>query len=56
MFLIQLYEMLIGFSRPGEDKDDEETYLDLPPAFHPLMEKVAEQEKRYGYAQYLSTH
>ncbi|XP_068708472.1 transient receptor potential cation channel subfamily A member 1-like isoform X2 [Montipora foliosa] len=42
----KLYEMLIGFSRPGEDKDDEETYLDLPPAFHPLMEKVAEQEKR----------
>lgn len=42
----KLFEKFIGFSRPGEDKDDEEAYPGLPPAFHPLMEKVAEQEKR----------
>ena len=47
VFFFQLFEKFIGFSRPGEDKDDEEAYPGLPPAFHPLMEKVAEQEKRY---------
>ena len=46
----QLYEKLLGFSRPVEDKDDEEAYPGLPPAFHPMMDKMAEQENRYEHA------
>ena len=50
IIFFQLYEKLLGFSRPVEDKDEEDAYPGLPPAFHPLMDKMAEQENRYVHA------
>ncbi|KAJ7369490.1 hypothetical protein OS493_038613 [Desmophyllum pertusum] len=43
----KLYERLLGFSRPGEDEEEEDdTPPDLPPAFQPLMERMEQQENR----------
>ena len=46
-FHFQLYEKLLEFSRPEGDDDEENTSPDLPPAFHPLLKRMEEQENRY---------
>ncbi|KAJ7328197.1 hypothetical protein OS493_025074 [Desmophyllum pertusum] len=54
----KLYEQLLGFSRPGEDEEEEDdTPPDLPPAFHPMMERIEEQENRInGIYELLKEH
>lgn len=42
----KLYEKLLGFSRPEGDDDEGDTPPDLPPAFHPLLKRMEEQENR----------
>lgn len=44
--LNQLYEHLLGFSRPIEE-EEENAAPELPPEFQPLMERMEEQENRY---------
>jgi len=44
--LNQLYEHLLGFSRPTEE-EEENAAPELPPEFQPLIERMEEQENRY---------
>lgn len=45
--LYQLYEQLLGFSRPTEEEEEDYTTPELPPEFQPLLDRMEEQEKRY---------
>ncbi|KAL9951631.1 hypothetical protein ACROYT_G044332 [Oculina patagonica] len=41
----KFYEKLLGFGRPVED-EEEKTSAELPPGFHPLLDRMQEQENR----------
>jgi len=40
---------MLGFTQPGDDNEEDKNAPELPPAFHPLLERMDEQENRYEY-------
>lgn len=46
-FSYQLYEQLLGFSRPTEEEEEDYSTPELPPEFQPLLDRMEEQENRY---------
>ena len=52
ILFLQLFDKMLGFTQPEDDNEENKNAPVLPPAFHPLLERMDEQENRYEYVLY----